>query len=111
MRTAHRDLDLLIAKGQSALEAVRTAIEMIQTYLEQMREENERRFQTILAAAAVALAVSALIDAEAAEALIKPLMPLLAQERLVQLLVQLAITGVLTALIAWSYHRRRKKNL
>ena len=110
MLTAHRDLDLLIGKGQSTLEAVRTAIEMIQTQLQQARNEREQWFQIILAGAAVAFAVSALMDAEAADALIKGFMPFLADNPYRQLLVKLLISLLLTLIIALGYYVRRKKS-
>lgn len=123
MQIAHRDLDLLIGKGQSMQQAARTAIEMIQMRLEQIREENEQWFQTLLAAVGMALAVSQLVDPDAAQALLEtnlaqlllqwlnllPWLTLSSDSRLVQLALQFLLTILITFIITWAYHQWRKK--
>lgn len=112
IRTTYRELELLIEKGQRMLDATRTTIEMVQAKLEQRREQRESQIAALIAILGVALAVSQLIDPEAAKALlILCKIPLSSDNRLVQLLVQLLITAFLTGLIYWLYHKWRKKGV
>lgn len=123
MQIGHRDLDLLIGKGQSMQQAARTVIEMIQMRLEQIRQENEQWIQTLLAAVGMALAVSQIVDPSAAQAILEsnpaqfllqslnllPWFSLSADSRLVQLALQFLLTILITFIITWAYHRWRKK--
>lgn len=70
LETAVRELELLVAKGQSALEVAGTTVEMVQARLDKEREGQRQRVETLLAVVAVALAVPQLIDREAASSLL-----------------------------------------
>jgi len=106
MRTAKQELTLLIDSAQRILDAARTTIEMVQARLNQKRAKRENKMSAVIAILGIALAVSQIIDPQAAKALLTiQQMSLSADDRLIQLLVQLAVTVVLTGIIYWLYKK------
>lgn len=123
VRTAYRELELLIENGQRMQEAARTTIEMVQTKLQQARDKRENRTNLLIGILGVALAVSQIVNESAAKALLKttigqflldvlnylPWWSLSPYDRLVQLAVQLLITGLVTVVIYLIYKKSRAK--
>lgn len=112
IRTVYREVDLLIEMGQRMQEAARTTIEMVQAKLEQAREQRENEIAALIAILGIALAVSQLVDASVANALLdwfsnsSGLSPESSQ-RLKGLSVQFIITALLTWLLYWCYQKWR----
>jgi len=111
---ALEELTLLLDKGQRMLEVAQTTIEMQQTELSQAQEERENLIAALMTILGVALAVSQLIDPSAAQALLDTFtylfgISLPADNRLLQLLVQFLITGLLTGIAFLCYQRWRLK--
>ena len=67
---ARQELELLVRRGQNALEAAGTTVEMVQARLAKVRARQERRLEMLLALVAVALAVPELINQTVAAAIL-----------------------------------------
>lgn len=121
VRTAYRELELLIENGQRMQEAARTTIEMVQTKLQQARDKRENRTNLLIGILGVALAVSQIINETAAKAMLKtgigqfildvlnylPWWSLTPYNRLLQLCVQFLITIFVTVVIYLIYKKWR----
>ena len=106
MRTGKQELTLLIDSAQRILDAARTTIEMVEARLNQTREKRENKMGALIAILGIGLAVSQIIDPQAAKALLTiQHMTFSVHDRLIQLLVQLAVTVVLTGIIYWLYKK------
>ena len=106
MRTGKQELTLLIDSAQRILDAARTTIEMVEARLNQKRAKRENKMSAMIAILGIGLAVSQIIDPKAAKALLTiQHMTFSVHDRLVQLLVQLAVTIVLTGIIYLMYKK------
>jgi len=113
IKTAYRELELLIDKGQRMLDAAGTAIDMEQTELNQKRERRDNLIAVLLTVLGTALALSQTVDATAAAALIDvyqngSALSADSSKRLVELGVQfipLLLIGVLASF--WAYRKWR----
>ncbi len=109
---ALEELTLLLDKGQRMLEVAQSTIEMQQTELSQAQEQRDNLIAALMTILGVALAITQLIDPSAAQALLELFthltsISLPAKDRLLQLLVQFLITGLLTGLAFWLYQKWR----
>ena len=116
MQTAYRELELLIDKGQRMLEAAGTAIDMEQTEQNQKQEQRDNLIAVLLAVLGIALALSQIVDATAAGAVIEifqtyqngSMLSVESSKRLLELGVQfipLLLIGVVASV--WAYRRWR----
>ena len=83
-----------------------------QAELNQKRDERESLIAALIAILGVALAISQIIDPTAAQALLELLgnltgVSLASDNRLAQLFVQFFITGLVTGVAFWCYHKWR----
>ncbi len=113
LETAFRELDLLIAEGQNALQAASTAVNIVQAQLDQRQERQRQRIEALLAIAGVALAIPQLIDREAAGALLRWAGVRVSLDDVMFLLqAQLGITlvvALLAGLLVWLMGARRRR--
>jgi uncharacterized membrane protein YidH (DUF202 family) len=98
LETASRELELLVAEGQSALRVADKALSMAQVQIDKAQESNQRVISLLLAVVSVALAAPALVKNLQVERLLTSLLgdkP----EAHVMLLLQVASIAVVAILI------------
>lgn len=106
------EVELLIAEGERPLETTGTAVEVVRTELDRLRQDRQRLIQTLLTAIAAALAFSPMITPVAAGRLLE-LTGVPAPDGGHDTLLVLAAQGSVTlammlvvGFLAWFWHRR-----
>lgn len=103
IQIAHREVDLLIGKGESTLHAIGTTRDLIQTQLDEARAKREKRLELLIAFLGIALAVAQFVNfnlseevfAEMFEMRFSPL-ELYVATLIVPFVIQILITLLLT---------------
>ncbi|MGB0384146.1 MAG: hypothetical protein ACPGWR_04900 [Ardenticatenaceae bacterium] len=70
LNTAYQELELLVTKGHNALNAAKTAIDMVQTKLDKAKEKRQQSLQTWAGIIAVVLTTAQLVNDKVADALL-----------------------------------------
>ena len=64
LKTALKELELMVSEGESTLDAANTTVQILQTRIDQKKERRQHRIEVWLAIVGVAIAVMQLIDQE-----------------------------------------------
>ncbi len=110
IKIASQELELLFAHEKQVLQSAQTAITMEQVELNQQQEERGQRVERWLTIAGVALAISQIVDATAAGAILGWLGSASSDDRLWQLGMQFVITITTMIIVGLAQHWYHRKN-